>query len=359
MLTLGFVLTVIVGALQQIAPVAMGVAARRGGLAHTAFALLSLGTLVVVIGISTWSGALIGLGWLAITTALGVTWYNLLGPLRHATRGKNAARAVRAGFASFGLALLVVFARIGNMMGWWAVSPNQILIAHVHLALGGFATVIAMGIGSHVLPMLLTVRSSVTWAGNTAWRATAAGTTCLAAGVLIGSESLRIAGAASLSSGVIVWLVFVAACFHRRGRRGLDVSLTLIASAHVMLAAALVAGLSLLVSSDAHRATAYVIAGLLGWLGLFITGVASRIIPTLMRVHRAKAGNARPARVVLPHVTSLAAFGIIGAAAGLAIAASAGHARAVYAATIVHVVGVGLLLVQHGAQAWTRRRASE
>lgn len=356
MLTLGFVLTVITGVLQQFAPVGMGVAAKSERIAHIAFGCLVGGTLMVVLGMGRWSGTFLGAGWTAIVVAVCLTWHNLIGRLGRAPRGRNVARAVRTAFLALGAALGVALARIGNVFGWWAVSPRAMVAAHVHLALGGFATVIAMGVGSTMLPTFLTVRTTVAWAGQVAWRSTAAGAALVAAGALLSVPLLTAVGAASFAVGIIAWLTFVGVCFVRRGTRAWDNPLALIAAAHVSLAGALVGGLTFLFSGDAGVATAYVMCGLLGWLGLFITGAASRIIPMVLRAARMRAGAAAPASEspALARLTRIAVASLIVAALALPAATVAGSVVAVRAAAIVQVAGVVLLLTHHALLARSR-----
>ena len=349
-LTLGLVLTSIVGALQQLAPVAMGVAARREVLAHAAFALLGVGTLAVVAGAWEWSPLLLGIGWLGIVSAGGLTWWNLLRHLRWAPRAPQVAQAVRTGFGCLAAAFAVAFVRIGNTAGWWYVSQQALLVAHVHLALGGFATVVAMGIGSHVLPMFLVSHDVPRPLAAFAWRSTAAGAVVVAGGSLVGVFPLEAIGALAMAAGVAAWLAFTIQCFRHRARRTLDRALVFVAFAHLFLAAACLTGLSLLWMNNTNLATAYVALALLGWLSLFITGVASRILPMLLLARKVRTSvPARPAsaQFVPQQLARAAAVALVLGAAVLPPAIVSGREAFVRLGALIIVAAVALLVVQH------------
>jgi hypothetical protein len=342
-LTLGLVLTTIIGALQQISPVAMGVPARRESLVHLAFALLVVGTFCVVTGAWNWWPTLLAAGWSCIVIAVTVTWWNLVRLLRDAPRAPDPALAVRVGFACLAAALAISFTRIGNALGWWSVSSHALLVAHVHLALGGFATVIAMGIGSHVLPMILTTKDAPRRLGHIAWRAIAAGSVTVATGALTDL------GAVAMAVGVATWLVFVAFCFARRGNRPLDRAVAFVGAAHLLLAAACVAGLVALFVDRPTIAAAYGTFALFGWLTLFITGVAGRILPMLVLARRV--AHRKPLRGKESAVGTLlaqgAALGLVLGAAGLPVAIALRSQSSARMAALSASTGVVLLLVQH------------
>lgn len=359
-LTLGLVLTTIVGALQQISPVAMGVPARRESLVHVAFVLLVVGTLGVVTGAWNWWPSLLGVGWTCIVLAVAVTWWNLVRHLRHAPRAPEPAIAVRVGFACLAAALAMSFTRIGNALGWWSVSSHALLVAHVHLALGGFATVIAMGIGSHVLPMILTTKNAPRRLGHVAWRAIAAGSVTVATGALTGVVVLTVAGAVMMAVGVGTWLTFVALCFARRGNRLLDRAMAFVAAAHVLLAASCVAGLATLFVANPSIAAAYGTFALFGWLTLFITGIAGRILPMLALARRV--AQRKPLRGKESAIGKLlaqgAAVGLVLGAAGLPTAIALRSQSSARMAALAASAGLVLLLLQHGWLAIEQVRGS-
>jgi hypothetical protein len=292
---------------------------------------------------------LLGVGWTCIVLAVAVTWWNLVRHLRHAPRAPEPALAVRVGFACLAAALAMSFARIGNALGWWSVSLHALLVAHVHLALGGFATVIAMGIGSHVLPMILTTKTAPRRLGHVAWRAIAAGSVTVATGALTGVFVLTMAGAIAMAVGVGASLTFVALCFARRGNRPLDRAVAFVAAAHVLLAAACVAGLETLFVDNPNIAAAYGAFALFGWLTLFITGIAGRILPMLALARRVS--QRKPLRGKESAIGNLlaqgAAVGLVLGAAGLPTAIALRSQSSARMAALAASAGLMLLLLQH------------
>jgi hypothetical protein len=341
MLTLGFVLTIITGALQQIAPIAMGVAARSHRTAHVAFGMIVTGTIFVAAGARLWTGVLLAIGWVLIVGAVALTWVNLVGRLRRATRGHDMSLAVRAGFISLFAAFTVVGARVGSVLGWWTVTPAALLTAHAHLALGGFATVIAMGVGTQMAPTFLSVRYSAPWLGHAAWRATFAGSMVVAAGSITGSAIILRLGAASLAAGVVSWIAFIAVCFWRRGTRLPDGTAVLIAVANLSLLTAAALGIAILFLDNAQLTMAYGISALFGWLTMFITGATTRIVPMLLR-SRPGARAVAPSRLRLLPVAAVAS-----AAAVLVAGAASGNLPVVRAGAWLQAAGAVLMVLTH------------
>jgi hypothetical protein len=361
--TLGWITTVIFGALYQIFPVALGAPARSVAAGHAGFVVLTAGVAALVIGSWVWRAWLLAAAWGLLVAAVGIWSWNLLSRRRRARRNQLLGRYVAAGHVGLGLAMAVVAARIGASLGWWTVERLGVLAAHVHLAAIGFASLTAFGVSSRLLPMFLLSqeppRRPFHWVGPLA----GAGAALLALGHLTAVGLLTALGGSLAAVGVALYLAAAARWYARRGARRLDPGLTLVALALLNLGLAAGVGLVLLtVPSRAGWLAAYAILGIVGWLSLLVIGVSYWILPFLSRMHARRAsqgttgdraGVARgpswrdgsgPRRVAW---TSVALLG--GGVPGLAGAVAAGDADLARAAAWVFAAGVVLVVAHHGS----------
>ncbi|MBI4503467.1 MAG: hypothetical protein HY700_20195 [Gemmatimonadetes bacterium] len=286
--TLGWITTSIFGALYQIFPVALGVPARSVRMGHATFWVLQAGVAAVVAG-SWWRLPLgIAVGWVLLFLAVGGLSWNLLPQRRRATRGRTLGLYASAGHMALGLAMFVVAARIGAALGWWPLDRLGFLVAHAHLAVAGFATLTAVGVGSRMLPMFLLSHGHQEWPLRWIGPATGAGLTVFSAGKLLRLPALADVGGIILALGMGLYLYLAAGYFRHRTRRPLDPGMAIVAAAFGYLALAVLLGLILL-ALPGFRPTliaAYGLAGILGWVSLLIVGIYHKIVPFLTWMHR-------------------------------------------------------------------------
>ncbi len=355
--TLGWLTTSIFGALYQLFPVVLGVSARSVRVGHVTFGLLQAGTAALVAGFWWLVPALLAAGWVLLFGAVGGLAWNLLPQRRRATRGQLIGRYVSAAHYGLGLALLVAAARIGNILGWWTVNPVRLLAAHVHLAVLGFATLTAIGVGSRLLPMFLLAHGqsdrALRWSGPVA----GAGLLLFAAGELGALAPVAGAGAAAMAAGMALYLWQAWQYYRHRVRRLLDPGLALAAAAHGFLLLAVAAGVALAVAPGMppHLAALYGVLGILGWLTLFVAGIYQKILPFLTWLHRFGPRVGAPdlptvADLVVPRWgwASLALFtagtAVLAAGVGAASAAVARAGAALFAAGAAFLVAQGVRL---------------
>lgn len=287
--TLGWVTTSIFGALYQIYPVALGVGARSTRLGHLTFWTLQAGILCLVVGAWWWNPNLLGPGWLLVFLAVIALRLNVVARARGSTRAPIVGRYVTAAVVSLVLALAVIGVSIGSFAGWWPADRASVLTAHAHLAAVGFATLVAIGVGGKLLPMFLYARDLPEWPLRWIGPLVGGGVLLFSAAALLGERlpALRLAGGLAMAAGLGLYLGIVPLYF-RRGVRSPGPGLYLTAAAHAFLLAAVVLGLILLFTSDPHprAVAAYGVAGIVGWLTLFVAGVYHRILPFLTWLER-------------------------------------------------------------------------
>lgn len=361
--TLGWITTSIFGALYQLFPVTLGVSTRSITVGHVTFGLLQAGAMLLAAGSWFWRPAALGLGWLVVLAALALHTWNVVARRSAATRGQTIGRYVMAGHVGLALALLVIGARVGDMLGLWRVERIAHLSAHAHLAVVAFATMIVVGVGSRLLPMFLLSR------GHAAWPLAGIGPLAFGGAIVftLGSgldvPALRIVGGSGMAAGLALYLFLAAQYFGRRTRRGFDLAMAHVAAAHAFLAAAVIVGLMQLGSAgfSARAATAYAVLGLLGWLSLFIVGIYYKILPFLTWMHRFSSHVGEPGVPKVADLTvhafawgslALTTVGIgllsVGIGAGSGAAARAGAITAALGLWLVVAHHTRLVLVQRG-----------
>lgn len=359
--TLGWITTSIFGALYQLFPVALGVPARSVRVGHATFWVLQAGVALLVAGTWWWRPPLIAAGWVVLFLAVGGLAWNVLPQRRRAPRGRAIGLYISAAHMALGFAMAVAAARIGAELGWWRIDRLGLLAAHAHLAVVGFATLTAVGVGSRLLPMFLLSHGHVEWPLRWIGPSVGAGLLLFATGELLSSRALTVSGALAMATGIALYLALVAGYFAHRVRRALDPGLAHVAAAFLFLAFATVLGLLvfLLPGFRPRLIASYAVAGIIGWLSLLVAGIYQKIVPFLTWLHRFAArvgepGVPRIADLTVPAVgwTMLVLFAgsllllLAGIAAGAGVLARTGAAG--------FAAGTALLVGQHARLALRR-----
>ncbi|MFL5507601.1 MAG: hypothetical protein ACJ8AU_12035, partial [Gemmatimonadales bacterium] len=284
--TLGWLVTSAYGALYQLGPVAMGIEARSVRAGFATLALHTAGSALVVAGLGGWLPRFMSAGWSLVALALAIWSWNVGTRLGTTPRAPRIGYTVLAAFGMLWLGLLVAGARIGNVLGWWMVPREALVAAHVQLAAVGFGTLLVMGIGNRLLPMFLLSRTAPEWLMRWTAPLTGGGVLLQSAGWLAGVSALVVAGGALAGSGVALFLWQAALWFRHRARPQLDPSLRQVVAALALLGGALVAGIGTLATGRPQFVAAYGLLLIVGWLGVLVAAIYSRIVPFLTWMHR-------------------------------------------------------------------------
>ena len=295
--TLGVLTTAIFGVLHQFYPMALAAPMKSVRAAWAGVTALVGGMLAIVCGFWSWTPALLTVGWVLLTAAMGVLAWNVLSGRRRSPHAGAVGLYVSAGHAALGIAILLAGARIGEMLGLWTVSRLGVIAAHYHLAALGFGLLTVVGVGSRMVPMFLVSHGAPQWPLKWIGPLVGAGLLVFAAGALGGGAILRWTGASFMAAGVMLHLRLVRDYFGKRLRRNLDGALAHARLSFVNLAIAVVLGALLLVQPgfNPRLSIAYVTFGLVGFLVLLILGMLQKLMPHLGRLHLFRqAGNAAP-----------------------------------------------------------------
>ena len=282
--TLGWFTLTSFGALSQLLPVALGAPIYSPRLGHAAWWSLVPGIALFAWGVAVSSTPVLGVGVTLVAVGILLAVENLAATLR---RGRThdatwAAIAIGIGYLTTTLIFGLVLAQnLHN--GFMAADRIRILTAHLHIAIVGWALIVIVGVSNRLLPMFLLAHGAdVRWTRR-ALALLAPGVAALVVGLTAQWHAVAWLGTVLLDAGVGVFIWQSYAFYRVRVRRKLDVGMRFARASIPFFAASAVIGTILLARGGGHTrlATAYLIAGFLGGLVLFVTWFLYKIIPLL------------------------------------------------------------------------------
>lgn len=298
---LGFFVTIAVGAMYQLAPVALATTlwSERTGWWHCG--LHAAAVPVLVYGFTRWDFALLGTAGALLFAGVGVFACNLV--ITVVRSGKRDAVAWSLMLATGWLVLTVaagLFLVANRAWGLWATDPLRLLRAHAHLGLVGFFLTLLQGVTFRLVPMF-------TLGDVPHWRPVRAGLWFSQLGLLVLAPALAWhAGAiASVAAAAIVvgialsgWALRLALATRKKRRLDAGVRAFLRGAAGLVVAAAL-GGWMLWPTTRAGSmpgglsAVVYGVIVVAGALLPAIAGMMGKIVPflTWMRAYGPKVGR--------------------------------------------------------------------
>ena len=288
LVTLGWIGGSVLGSIHIVGPLALRMPLRATRGDYAAFAAFAVGTLGMISHF--WLDSPRGMVWGAglATLAFLRAAVRVLPRLLRAPLPSPMKLPVALAFVNIGLA-----ASLGTLLGLNKVDPFlpvhhlQAVFAHAHLAALGFATLMVMGAGYRLLPMMLPAAMPTGRGPLLSALLVEAGVLGLAASFFLDGTGRR-GSALCAAAGVAVFLFDVGRMLRNprpappeRPRPDLAVALALVALAG--LAATVILGLLLVFCSDLDASSplglGYGTVGLLGFLGPMVIAVQQRLLP--------------------------------------------------------------------------------
>ncbi|MBK9445663.1 MAG: hypothetical protein IPO00_05940 [Betaproteobacteria bacterium] len=311
LLTVGFMLQVMLGAMIQILPVVAGANLRQplrvAGIVHV---LMLLGTLAL-------AGGFLGVSEAAFPLAIsflggGVIYFLLMAGL--SLRGVPSTSATIAGIKRALLALLIAvmlgFSLTGGLEGRWPIPLLEVTRVHVAWGLGAWATGLLSAVAYVVVPMFQITPAYPAWFSRTF------GIFLLAA---VAAASLAVFGAvewlAALLESTVVWLAagFCATTLwlqsrSKRARPDTTQRFWRLAMLCGLVACALWGMVRLLptLADDVAWPLLFGVLVLVGGFMSVISGMLYKIVPFLVWLHLQNRGQSR---VVAPNMKAVLAEG--------------------------------------------------
>lgn len=352
--TLGWLTTTIFGALYQLLPVALGAAVRWPRVGHASFATFAPGAALFAAGVATSDRMLHHVGIGLVTTGIVLALANFGATLARAPRRDVTWWAVALGLTALASTLVLGVALLHNLHTGYLVDARvRVLAVHVHVALVGWALLVIVGMSQRLLPMFLLAHGVDARWSRRAIVLLASGTAVLAAGLATAGAAIAWVGATLLVGGVGCFLVQARRFYRHRVRRKVDVGMRFAATALGFLAVAAALGPVVLAVGPAHPrlGVAYVVAGLLGGIVLYVVGHFYKIVPFLawMAHYRGRMGReAVPTIADLYSARVAAAQWLLMTASVVLIGAGtlAGHAHCARVGALLFAGGVLLFVSQ-------------
>ena len=311
LVTLGWITASILGALYVVGPIALRVWIPATRLDYIAWALVFIGITGMVAHF--WIQDYSGMAWSAGTVGAGILMVGA-----RVVPCLGAAALPRAVSAHIVLAFVNVVGAttMGVLLGFDKVYhflPGYVLanvVAHAHFAVIGWASMMVVGIGYRLLPMVLPAempRGRTLYASAILLEAGAIG---LFITLMLRSRWVAVFAAVTVA-GLVAFIAHAAAMLKRRRPRPPDLPAVDYAGRHAGLAlgslavaAALGMVLALSEPSDLtmRMALAYGVFGLVGFLAQMVAGMQLRLLPLLAwysAAHRAAAPESLPSMSVL------------------------------------------------------------
>lgn len=282
LVTLGWISGSILGAFYIVAPLALAMPFRAGRLDAIGCVLFWAGTAGMVAGFWTGRYDAVGIAALPVLGALafvGARAARALGPSRIPSGVKLHVWLAFANIVGAGaLGVALALNRLTADLPW---SPLSLAVAHGHLAVLGWATMMIFGVAYRLIPMFVPAAMP---SGSLA-----------ASAVLLEIGTLGLTWSIAAGRSGLVWALLVLAAFGSffgqvrrivRERRPRPVDLpardwstwqTHTALLYLFVAAVL--GAWLAAGGPAGLAWAYGVAGLLGFVGQMIAGIQGRLLP--------------------------------------------------------------------------------
>ncbi len=294
LITLGWISASILGALYMIGPIALRLPMPSRAVDHVAFGLFAIGAIGMVghFFVAEYPGV----AWAAGMVVLGVLGVGarVLGGLRSAPIQPAVRLHIILAFLNFllaaGVGILLALDKRDHFLPGLAL-PN--VYAHAHLAALGWASMMVMGAGYRLLPMVLPAempRGPGLYASAALLEAGALGTAAalLTRSAWLPLSALAAAGGFGAFFRQVAWM-------RRRPRKppagmplpDYGVRHALQAFGYAALSAILGLVLSLAPTSDAtlRAAAAYGVFGLVGFLAQIVVGMEARLLPMFASYH--------------------------------------------------------------------------
>ena len=289
LLVLGWIGTVIMGAMYQLVPIALETKLHNERLARWHFLLHVVGFIGMVAMFSVWNLKQVGHFGSTVALGAGLFVYNLARTLACIPCWNVVAAGIAASVGWFSLTILAGL-YLASLKCWPQISffqPIAAMHAHAHLGVLGFFVMMIVAVSYKLVPMF--ALGEVQNARRATWSLALlnTGVAGVFVTILIGS-AWKTAAALVVLGGLALYGWEMAAILRARKRRHLDWGLKYFLTAIALLVP--VSGLGLVLAWPGLPATAltvqletvYGFLALMGVVGLAIVGMLYRIVPFLV-----------------------------------------------------------------------------
>ncbi|MBI5379839.1 MAG: hypothetical protein HZA23_06755 [Nitrospirae bacterium] len=290
--TLGWMTLVMMGTLYQLVPVLLEAPLRSPRLASWTFWIFAAGAAGLIRHF--WASAFnlgLVLTALVVDLALLLFCFHMLTTLRRVSSWSltrlhvTAAVLYLAGAAALGG---------GLAFNLWRPAPGlnhlEYLVYHAHFAMGGWITLVVMGVSYQLIPMFALAHGYSEGPARIALVLVNAGLLALA-GSMAGLSALFIPTVLLLAGGVIAFLCQISLILKKRTRKDLDLGLRHAVVAFVILGIVALLGMALGLggipeAGKVRWSIAYGFLAVFGYVSILVMGMLYKVLPFLVWHHR-------------------------------------------------------------------------
>ncbi len=281
---LGWISTVIFGALYQLLPVILNTALHSERLAGVTLGSLSIGTAVLTYGFWNFDVARsIPIGGSMVLLAFFLFAYNAFRTLR------NGKKRLQADLIATALIWLLVTGILGLMVGLnfhfpYLKAPHlEFLHLHAHFGIFGWFLLLIMGVASELIPMFLIAKGVSEKPLKIAYYGVNGGLFMMVLSFFLDWPLyLQHATALLFLSGVIAFGIFLRNVYRARLRKRLDIGMRISTAAFSLALLPIVFGASALFMNDLKWAVAYGTSILIGTISFLVIGQSYKTLPFIV-----------------------------------------------------------------------------
>lgn len=351
--TLGFAGSVVTGAIYQLMPVLLHGRLRSEAVANVHLALHGVGAAAMVWGFLNFHTLLVTTGGTLVVTGAILFSANLSVSLRSAERwnahGGLIVAAVIFYLSTLIWGLVLAFNQRWGFLGEVAGAP---LGAHLALGLGGWFSLMIVGVGLKLVPMFAPARPLPGRFTTAVGGSLSAGVVAFIGG-LVTVKALTWAGALLMAAAMVAYAGGIGYSFIHRRTGALDHSVRFAVTAGafgVLTALLAVAGFAGLWSGRSWQA-GLTLFFVLAWVGGTIVGMLLRIIPFMVWLHRFRNRTHKLEKIPFLHEMFRKVLGLVTYATWFTGVAIIGLGLGLQLPALI-TVGGGLALIGVGTFAW-------
>lgn len=288
---LGWISTIIFGALYQLLPVILNTSLHSERLAGITLALLTIGTALLSYGfwqfdVSRW----IPIGGGTVLTAFILFAFNIWSTIR---KGKKKLQAEFIGTATI---WLLVTGTLGFLIALnfrfpFLPDPHlEFLHLHAHFGIFGWFLLLIMGVASELFPMFLIAKGTKEGPLKYAYYSINGGLFLMIASYFLEWPGWMQHGSALLFlSGILAFGLFLRNAYQVRIRKRLDIGMRISTAALLLASLPIVFGIGALFMEDLKWAIAYGASILLGSISFLVIGQSYKTLPFIVWLWKYKA----------------------------------------------------------------------
>ena len=282
---LGFVMTIIFGAMAQLIPVVLEVGHAVVDLYYVILPMLSIGTIMMITGFWV-DPAILSYGGLLVLSSMIIFAIEAFATLKKAEIRTLTVKTVAISNTYLLLGILTGFAIALGLSGVIEIDVDTMLKAHVYAVLGGFVLLTIMGFSMTLIPMFSLAHGFDETPIKRGFNLVAIGVGIVFIGALASSNKFQWIGYMITLIGIIFYIQKIYIIYKLTVRKELDIWAKSMLFGFGMLVVSIIIGVVYLLTGKSSFINASAWFLMLGFIGFLINGHLYKIVPFLVWFER-------------------------------------------------------------------------